>query len=137
MAVPKYVLMNSEIEFHDSHISGIAHEGGTVTVTFSKAYIHRSEGRPGIDSGTGWIQAAKLILRDAQVQGALPKFPATLDDGYIKRGGGPTMTSIPLNERGDIEVRFVFFSGQEVVVKTTHAEIHLIGEAEYIEDFPG
>ena len=40
--------MNSLIELHDSNVAKIESRDGKVIVHFLPAYLHKSEGRPGI-----------------------------------------------------------------------------------------
>ena len=46
--------MNSGLEFHDSIVSSVQSSYDVVRVVFERAYLHRSEGVPGSDKGTGW-----------------------------------------------------------------------------------
>ena len=55
--------MNTVIEIHDSRVTEISNRNGTVIVHFQPTYLHKSEGRPGLDAGTGWVQEARLILQ--------------------------------------------------------------------------
>ena len=57
--------MNQSIELHDSVLGEIGFAEGDAKLSFVHAYIHRSEGRPGIDPGTGWSQKAELIIEEA------------------------------------------------------------------------
>jgi len=54
--------MNTIIEIHDSTVAEIFKRDGTVIVHFLPAYLHKSTGRPALDSGTGWVQEARLIF---------------------------------------------------------------------------
>jgi hypothetical protein len=54
--------MNRHIELHDSRIARIDISPGAVQLQFDRAYLHQSTGRPGIDPGTGWTQAARLVF---------------------------------------------------------------------------
>jgi len=133
--------MNSAIEFHDSEVKGISQQGETVVITFSKAYIHKSEGKPGVDAGSGWTQVAELNVGGASLRGALPEFPAELLDGHIRIDGELSEFPIPLNESGSVEVRLEFFSREykviEVIVVGKQVKLRLLGEPTHIEEFPG
>jgi hypothetical protein len=65
--------MNLNSAIDDSWVEKIAKSDGSLTVAFS-AYIHKSKGKPGIDSGTGWSQDAELSFEEAEVIGDLPNF---------------------------------------------------------------
>jgi len=75
--------MNKSIEFHDSTLSKITQVNTTIILHFDKAYIHQSEGIPGIDKGTGWIQAIDIQLSQANINILPEELPTTLNNGYI------------------------------------------------------
>ena len=75
--------MNSTIEIHDSRVAEICKCDGTVIVHFLPAYLHKSEGRPVFDAGTGWVQEARLIFTEASVEGDYPDWPCDIADGEI------------------------------------------------------
>src|SRR4051794_26044842 len=73
--------VNTAIEIHDSRVTEIACRDGAVIVHFRPAYLHKSEGRPAFDAGTGWVQEARLIFADAAASGDYPKWPCDVMDG--------------------------------------------------------
>jgi hypothetical protein len=79
--------MNSAIELHDSEICQIRQSGGNAVVEFTPAYLHMSRGRPGIDSGSGWLQDARLSLTRAFVTGNRPALPEGVSDGDLQEAG--------------------------------------------------
>lgn len=54
--------LNCIIELHDSEVEAITQIGERMMISFSAAYIHKSEGKPRIDPGNGWTQAAQLAF---------------------------------------------------------------------------
>ena len=54
-------MLDGEIEVHDSTVQRITDVSGSVSIDLS-AYIHKSDGRLGIDRGTGWVQEARLTF---------------------------------------------------------------------------
>ena len=73
------------IEIHDSVLKQISHSE-TETRLHLSAYMHQSEGIPGQDPGSGWIQEAVLHLRGAQVKGSFSELPVTLTHGQFWLG---------------------------------------------------
>jgi hypothetical protein len=129
--------MNSAIELHDSLIGQIQQIGRDVLVEFSPAYVHKSQGRLGIDAGSGWSQDARLTLTGALVSGKAPALPESLWEGSLHVGGleHDNLLPVPLKASGAVEVRLVFISGHEVVVSGDAIELELIGEARYVEEY--
>ena len=106
--------MNSEIELHDSVISEIHEIDRTVVVEFAPAYLHKSQGTPGLDAGTGWVQNARLRLTGATISGDRPLLPETLSEGSLRVGGlkHDNLLPVPLRVLGLVELcRFLHGSG--------------------------
>ena len=77
---------NRAIEIHDSVLADVSFSQGEAQLHFSSVYIHQSEGVPGRDAGSGWVQKAVLRIYDARVKGAFSEFPVDLGDGQIQNG---------------------------------------------------
>jgi hypothetical protein len=88
--------VNTAIEIHDSRVAEISEQEGTVIVHFLPAYLHKSEGRPAFDSGTGWVQEARLIFAEASVSGDFPDWPSDIMDGEIIVDGERYANLIPV-----------------------------------------
>ena len=130
--------MNSAIELHDSRIGRIRVVDGEALIEFAPAYLHKSEGRPGMDPGTGWVQAVRLTLSRALIRGPLPDLPDEISDGGLRVDSTSleNVIPIPLQARGDIELRLLFVSGHEVIFTADSIALELTGEANYVEEFP-
>jgi hypothetical protein len=130
---------NRAIEIHDSVLEKVSISEGKVELHFSSVYIHQSEGRPGLDEGTGWVQRAILHIDDAEVKGTFSEFPVDLANGQIQLGEyrEDNEIPIPLHFKGTFELRLdAMFRPQEVVTFAGRsAEQELIGEPEYVEEF--
>ena len=102
-------------------------------------YIHESDGVPLRDVGSGWVQKAVLRIHDAKVEGAFSELPMDLSDGQTRMGQIVLDNEIPvpLRHSGAFELRLQpRWQGQEVVSFTgSGAELELLGEPEYVEEF--
>jgi hypothetical protein len=87
--------MNSAIEIHDSSLTSIAKRGDLLELRFD-AYIHASEGTPGVDAGTGWTQSLILVFDNGILEGSITKWPAVLYDGTLEIDGGASENIIPI-----------------------------------------
>jgi hypothetical protein len=127
------------IEIHDSVIESLVHEERMIVLKLSHAYIHESDGRPGIDPGTGWGQRAAISIRGEIVAGGLSELPCDLSSGSLTLGGGKSDNSIPapLNIKSEIDLFLVSALGESITIRGSEIVLELIGEAEYIEEFPG
>lgn len=129
--------MNTAIELHDSTVAEISSRAGTVIVRFVPAYLHKSEGRPGLDCGTGWVQDAQLRFADAFVTGACPDLPCDIMDGELVFGGDRRDNEIPvpLEVTEPTKLSLKFGPKHAVTVKGRSVRLELLGEAKYVEEF--
>lgn len=130
---------NRVIEIHDSVLERILLTDGCVELHFSSVYIHQSEGRPGMDAGSGWVQRAILHIDDAEVEGVFSEFPVDLANGQICLGEyrGDNEIPILLHFQGTSTLRLdAMWRPHEVVTfRGSGAVLELIGEPEYVEEF--
>jgi len=130
---------NRAIEIHDSVLAAVSFSRGEAQLHFSSVYIHQSEGVPLRDAGSGWVQKAVLRIQDARVEGAFSEFPVDLSDGQIQMGQNilDNEIPVPLHHKGAFELRVqAMWQGQIVVsFKGSGAELELLGEPEYVEEF--
>lgn len=130
--------VNAVIEIHDSELASVLPTESGVVVRLAPAYVHRSVERPGIDAGSGWSQPVELLFASGVVEGQLPELPCTLDDGGIS-GGAEFRGMIPLPCVVESAVRFEArnLHGELVVIRGVGLKVNAVGEASYVEEFPG
>ena len=130
---------NRAIEIHDSVLAGVSFSQGEAQLHFSSVYIHQSEGVPGRDAGSGWVQEAILRIRDARVEGAFSEFPVDLSDGQIQMENKllDNEIPVPLRHKGAFELRLQAMWQEQGVVSFagSGAELELLGEPRYVEEF--
>ena len=129
--------MNKSIEFHDSTLSKITQDNETIVLHFDKAYIYQSEGIPGIDNGTGWLQSIDIHLSQAKIN-ILPKeLPIDLYTGHFTLDNKKSDNGIdlPLNSYGNIEIFFITNFNEEIVITAKRVSSIEKSELEFVEDF--
>lgn len=106
-------------------------------LVFEPAYIHQSEGRPGQDIGTGWVQNCRLSFDAALLEGALPELPCNVMDGDLTIGNVVHNGAIPmpLSQQGAISLRLLFYPGCEPTISGTSVELETTGIPHYVENF--
>jgi hypothetical protein len=129
--------MNTALEFHDSEVQSIqADDDGGVSLHFSGAYIHKSVGQPGVDSGTGHIQAAKVSFSEAHFAGDLAECVGPLSDGSISvNGRSLSLFPIPYSFPGPVAAEFTFQNGASIKIDANAVECSVFGPSEFIEIF--
>jgi hypothetical protein len=133
------VMPNRAIEIHDSVLAAISFTQGEAQLHFSSVYIHQSEDVPGRNAGTGWVQKAVLRIHEARVDGSFSEFPVNLTNGQIRMGENVLENEIPvpLHHKGAFELRLQAMWQNQVTVSFTGsgAELELLGEPKYVEEF--
>jgi hypothetical protein len=126
---------NAAIEFHDSVLERCDVDGGEVVVILT-AYVHRSAGRPAVDAGTGWTQSARLRIAGgrASVSGPIDLVAGTIrcaDHTY------ENIIPAPLVCEGVTSTELLGAGGERVQITGHGVRVDLVGEATYVETFPG
>ena len=114
-------------------------DGDRVTICFDKAYVHSSDGVPGVDAGTGWEQAINIVLDEASVAKCPDDLPNDIDTGYVIIGGkkSENMLELPSRISGEIEVALYTQYGKKLLVKGKKLVTQELGKPQYVEEFPG
>lgn len=131
---------NRAIELHDSDVETVCvGKDGCLTLVFSSAYIHESEGVPGINKGRGLVQGATLEIERGEIVQNASSLPSTISDGFFIFDGKQTdnMIPLPFDRRGDFRIELTLVSGEKLHLRGISAKLTLHGDAVYIEDFPG
>jgi len=128
--------MRSGLELHDSRVSHIEWVGGDAVIHFSHAYIHKSKGSPGKDTGTGWSQEAQLIMQGASSLAPSPPLPNTISEGYLEVGGiKHQLIPLPFKRKVGAKLNLVFVDGGCLEIVGDKPFVELFGAPIYLEDF--
>ena len=128
--------VKSGLELRDSRVSQIAVLDGDATIYFSHAYIHKSQGTPGKDRGTGWSQEARLIISGVGALGQLPLLPNTISEGFLEIGGiRHEIIPLPFKRKVAAKLYLVFSDGIDIEIIGERPLIELGGTPIYLEDF--
>jgi hypothetical protein len=130
--------VNTIIELHDSKVAELMTRNGTVIVHFLLAYLHKSEGHPGVDSGTVWVQEARFILEGGSVSGVRSELPCDVIDGELIVGihRYDNEIPVPLNVTAPAQLRLIYGLARTLTVAASGVRLELLGEPKYVEDFP-
>jgi hypothetical protein len=130
-------MVNTAVELHDSDVVAVAPVGTAVIIRLA-AYVHRSDGRSGIDPGSGWSQWVELVFTDGVVEERPAELPCTLDDGGVS-GGAEFAGMIPLPTTVGTRVWFEArgLCGERLTVRGTGLKVVAVGEGTFIESVSG
>ena len=130
--------LNSAIELHDSTLGSIEQRNGHIEIALTPAYIHKSQGDPGADHGTGWVQNAVIAVESASMEGRVAELPCWLSDGDLRVADDVLLNllPLPLDRTGPVEFTLLTVNADRVVIRGTRVRAELIGEPRYVEDYP-
>ena len=132
--------MNLAMEFHDSELTSIAKRGDSIELRFD-AYIHGSEGTPGVDAGKGWYQDVMLVVGGGVVEGEITNWPAELYHGTLEIDGAAieNVVPLPIERTGSIRLTLKpdFHDDPLLVLGNSVCSELFPGVPRFIENFPG
>lgn len=134
--------MNEGLELHDSALASARRDGERVVIEFERGYIHRSEGRPGRDPGTGWVQPLRVILEEVADAPPDEVFEdGDIWDGEIECDRGTVhrnVVELPCALDGGVVLRIrLSRDGSTRVYSARSLRIEATGEARCVEWFTG
>lgn len=110
----------------------------TFRLAFSEAYVHRSEGRPGIDGGEGYLQPAELVFCGASWPEPLTNDLGGISEGWLVVNGKKLwLVPLPFSESGEISAEIVFKSGAKISISASFVACIPRGDAHFLEKFSG
>jgi hypothetical protein len=132
--------MFTYFEFHDSVLAELKEEGARCVLELRPAYVHQSDGRPGIDPGEGYWQDVEIVIAGAKLKAPILSLPCPIGDAHLSVGEIRMSNIAPttLHEAKKVSLKiWLMIGGSEVEIEGTSIEIRAIGEPEFAEHFPG
>jgi|WetSurMetagenome_2_1015567.scaffolds.fasta_scaffold70980_4 hypothetical protein len=130
--------MNKEVELHDSEISTflVEKDSGILSI---KGIMHYSEGQPGVDAGTCWLQNIELQFSGISTLKIPDHIPEIISEGRLVIDGSvfENMFELPNDISGEIELDLLTMYNEQFYVKVNRINGTAIGEPKYIQDFAG
>jgi hypothetical protein len=128
-------MKNRALELHDSEIKLISSANGLIELLLD-AYVHESDGVPGVDSGTGWIQPVSVKITAANMAQRVTT-PITLTDGELKVGSMLLQNCIPLpyHATGGVDFMVQTVENENLRITGSAIDVESIGTAKFVEEF--
>jgi hypothetical protein len=123
--------MNSGVELHDSRVAEIQRSGEDLRVVFRPAYVHRSDGIPGRDSGWGYLQPVEFTFRGA-TYAEMGECTGSVAHGEVLAGDltHSNLVPLPVAYSGETTARLEFASGGVLTVTAEGFSSEAIGEVD-------
>jgi len=129
--------MNQVIELHDSSIVAVSWADGVAIVMLCPVFVHRSEGRPGVQPGTVCQRTAMFTITNATVS-AKGRLPAAVRAASLRIGTIDYLDVLP--EEGmyadDIKLALDLSETEHLIVTGDQLLVNLTGEPSHLENFP-
>jgi len=129
--------MNRGIELRDSSLVAIDVTGPDLVLTLSPAYVHESHGTPGIHSGVGYWQGARLRFQQGGAIAPPKQFPLDILDGTLVAGQErwENVFPLPLDRSGDCRLWLLLEDGSECEIQAHGIAVELFGSPHDPEPF--
>lgn len=121
--------MNKGVELHDSRVADVTCVSEELRVVFQPAYVHRSDGIPGTDSGWGFLQPVEFRFHNAAFA-EVGNCRGDVSDGAVSVGDAEycNLVPMPLAVTGATTAHFIFASGGVLTVSAGGFSCDAIGE---------
>jgi len=127
----------SWIEFHDSHLVGVAFGDAGVELSLD-AYVHAWDVIEDQRRGTGWMQPVKIKAIDARASAVPDVLPVDISDGQMIVGTVPyrNLVPLPFSASESMHLRLEFVTGDFLDLTGSAVNVVASGSARYVEDLP-
>jgi len=126
---------HAAIEWHDSEITAISRLPNALVLDI-RAVVHRSQGNPGTDPGTVWVQPAAVILDNCRLTGPPPALPGNIAAGQVWSDYDyNSMIRCPFTSNAEASLDLTLSSGERLWLDADQLTITFTGEPEFLEDF--
>jgi len=131
--------LKSAIEFHGSDVVELRQSGTTLQIIFEPAYVHRSEGRPGVDSGSGFLQPAEMVFAGAKFTEKDGPCTGAIAEALVTVAGKKFDSVFPLphSATGNVSAEFNFESGAVLSITATGVTCASTGPAVLVDGYDG
>lgn len=128
--------IKAAVELHDSKVESIVESDGSIELEL-KAYLHQSDGRPGIDPGTVWTQPVRLTFLNAKMQSTLVTYPDTIMNGLLTLSAErfENCFEIPLTHYGPTELHLEFANDIDLTIRGGGLHLEFLGIPTFVEKF--
>lgn len=130
--------MNTAIELHDSEIVSVELAGTRLVVKFDPAYVHKSEGVPGVSNGEGWVQNAEAVIEGAVIVSG-DEISGEVWDGHLLCDNLrlDNVVGVPFSFEGRVVFVVEFMSGKKLEITGSSIQIRTTSHGKYVEAFKG
>jgi len=131
--------LKSALEFHDSDVVELRPSENTLHMIFEPAYVHRSEGRPGVDAGSGFLQPAEIVFSGAKYTEKDGPCTGAISEGLIQVSGKrfDSVLPLPFDVAGKVSAEFTFESGAVLSITATGVSCASTGPAVLVDGYEG
>lgn len=127
---------NSALEFHDSQVAYVESRGEDLIIHLAAGYVHRPDGRPGVDAGAGYLAPISIRFANAKFMGDLGLCIGLIWEGWICVGEAKmVLFPLPYQAVGEISARLQFANGTGLEVTASAIECKLSGDEKFVESY--
>ena len=107
--------MNAVLEFHDSEVRNVESNANSLTVMFSAAHVHRTDGQSGGDAMSGYVQSLEMKFSGATWIGPVAECMGRLSAGKVVANGvARSRLELPYAFTGNLTAELQFSNGSQL-----------------------
>ena len=129
--------MKTAIELHDSECLEIRFDSDGNGVIVLDAYVHRTDGTPGISPGEGGVQRLHMSMTMMTMTGEVGTLPATIYEGSLVLDGfdHDNIVPLPLQAAGNATLRLMLADdARRIHVSGRDISVEAVGEFRFVEN---
>ena len=137
--------MKSGIELHDSELLAIELDSSGNGAVILDAYVHRTDGEPGISPGDGGVQRVRFSIEMMSTAGEIGSLPTGIYEGSLTldNSNHRNMVPLPLQAGGNStltlmlgdDARLIHISGKNVFVEP-EGEFRFVEHVDFTHRYP-
>jgi hypothetical protein len=131
--------LKSALEVHGSDVVELRPSETALQMIFEPAYVHRSEGRPGVDAGSGFLQPAEIVFTGAKYTEKDGPCTGAIAEGLVTVAGKrfDSVFPLPHSATGNVTGEFTFESGAVLSITATGVSCASTGPAVLVDGYDG
>jgi hypothetical protein len=107
-------------------------------IRLSSAYVHVSEGSPGVAAGDGYVHAAELIFEASSTSAVPLRDIGVISDGWVSSGSERLgLLQLPFAISGRVEAELQFVSGAVLRISAESVRCFIREPGRWVEPYAG
>jgi len=128
--------VNLTLAFHDSEVRVVEPDGLSLTVKFSAASVHRSNGPLRMHAEAGYAQSVEMRFSTARWDGPAAECVGRLSEGSVVADGkAQSLIALPYSSKGPVKATLQFSNGSLLSIEAESLVCLCTDDPKFVEAF--